>query len=65
LKKLSKISAKTATGVNLPGGTWRLIPTPVICTTSEALIGVVQSEDPEPIKLPDLPVAPPIDPKNP
>ena len=65
LKKLSKISAKTATGVNLPGGSWRLIPTPVVCSTSEAFLGVVQSEDLEQIKLPDPPLPAPIDPKNP
>jgi len=41
LKKLSKISAKTSTGVNLPGGSWRLIPSPVVCSTSEAFLGVV------------------------
>ena len=65
LKKLTKISAKTTTGANLPGGNWRLLPAPIVCTTSEAFLGVVQNEEPEPIKLPDLPLAPPIDPKNP
>lgn len=65
LKKLSKISAKTTTGANLPGGLWRLMPAPIVCTTTEAFLGVVQSEEPEAIKLPDLPVPPPIDPKNP
>lgn len=49
----------------MPGGSWRLIPAPVVCATPEAFLGVVQNEEPEGIKLPDLPVPPPVDPKNP
>lgn len=40
LKKLAKISAKAAPGLNWPGGHWRMLPTPVMCTTNEAFFGI-------------------------
>jgi hypothetical protein len=40
LKKLAKISAAANIGLHLPGGQWRLLPSPVLCTTSDAFFGL-------------------------
>ena len=43
LRKMCKISAKTK---SVKGEiTWRMLPDPVICTNSEALLGVIQGTD--------------------
>ena len=43
LRKMCKISAKTK---SVKGEiTWRMFPDPVICTNSEALLGVIQGTD--------------------
>ena len=40
LRKMCKISAKTKSVKGQP--TWRMFPEPVVCTNSEALLGVIQ-----------------------
>lgn len=65
LKKLAKISAKAAAGLNMPSGLWRMLPTPVMCTTGEAFFGVTCNDQKEEIKIPEPPQPPPQDPKNP
>ena len=40
LRKLAKIGARVNSASNLPGGTWRLLPNPVICATNDAFLGV-------------------------
>ena len=56
LRKLAKISAKANTSLNQPGGAFRLLPAPVVCATPEAFLGMVQSDETEPITMPDPPV---------
>ncbi len=61
LRKLAKINAKT----NMNGGFWRMLPQPVMCTTSESFFGVTCSDEQEAVKVPEPPQPPPVDPKNP
>lgn len=65
LKKLAKISANANVGHNLQGGQWRLLPQPVLCTTSDAFFGLTQTDQVEGIEVPEPPQPPPQDPKNP
>lgn len=59
LKKLAKISARAAQGLSHPGGQWRMLPSPVMCTTGEAFFGITQSEQVEEIDVPEPPQPPP------
>ena len=62
---MARISARANSGLNMPGGSWRMLPWPVVCTTSDAFFGVTQNDEVESIKVPEPPQPPPQDPKNP